>query len=171
MGAFARGGSKPGPALSARYAGRGRWRAANRNVGHHTRLCRLGPAELSGQALDDPAILSLSQRLEMVEDPALSDRFPGRRLARVQVDTRGGHLFDSGEVEATWKADSPPTDAELRQKFRWLARTVLSKERAVELEEVVWGCAGLPDAATLLTLLAPTPENVKRENDLSFPAD
>ena len=125
MGAVARGGSKPGPALSARYAGRGRWRAANRNVGHHTRLCRLGPAELSGQALDDPAILSLSQRLEMVEDPALSDRFPGRLLARVQVETRGGHLFDSGEVEATWEADSPPTDSELRQKFHWLARALL----------------------------------------------
>lgn len=132
---------------------------------------RLGPAEVSGAALTDPAILRLSQQLEMVEEPAFSARFPARRLARVQVETRNGCLFDSGEVEATWGTDGPPTDAELCQKFRWLAYTVLSQARAAELEEVVWGCASLPDAAMLLTLLAPAPENTRDENDLPSPAD
>ena len=132
---------------------------------------RVGPAEVNGAALRDPAVLSLSQRLEMVEEPALSARFPAQRLARVQVETRDGCLFDSGEVEATWEAGSPPTDDELCQKFRWLARTVLAEARVAELEEAIWGCASLVDAATLLMLLAPAPENVKGENGLSRPQE
>ena len=118
----------------------------------------LGLEELSGAALNDPLVLSLSDRVELVEEPAFNIRFPGEQLARVQIETIEGAILDSDEIQAPWEAITPPTDAELQRKFRWLARGILSHSRATALEEMAWQCADLTDAAALLTLLAPPQE-------------
>jgi 2-methylcitrate dehydratase PrpD len=114
---------------------------------------RLGPKELNDKALKDSAVLRLSDCVELIEDAAFSQRFPAKRFARVEIETKAGHVYDSGEVQANWEAETTPTDRELRQKFRWLTQGVLTTQRASELEEMVWGCAELPDAARLLPLL------------------
>ncbi len=116
---------------------------------------RLGPAELSGDALHDPAVLGLAGRVELMEDPALSARFPGERLARVEIETADGAVLDSGEVRPRWDTSAPATDSELREKFRWLAGTVLPPARVRALEETLWRTAELPDASALILLLAP----------------
>ena len=118
---------------------------------------RLGPAELSGEKLDHPLVYELTERIELVEDPAYSKRFPADRLARVEIETVDGVFFDSGEVEATWGAEDPPADEALREKFRWLARTTLSDDRARRLEEMIWQVADLPDIVALLDLLTSPP--------------
>lgn len=118
---------------------------------------RLGPAELSGDALDDEAVLALAGRLEMVEEPAYSARFPAERLARVEIHTAGGTVLDSGEVQPEWEGDNPPDDETLRAKFRWLAQTILPPARAQALEESAWRCHELADAADLIELLAAPP--------------
>ena len=115
---------------------------------------RLGPAELSGAGLRDPRVLTLSQRIDLVEEPEFNDPFPEKRFARLIVEDKSGNTFDSGVVEATWGEDDPPSDAELRDKFRWLAEGRLSEERATRLESVIWHCAELPDAAELNRQLA-----------------
>ncbi|MHC4487093.1 MAG: MmgE/PrpD family protein [Planctomycetota bacterium] len=114
---------------------------------------RLGPEELRDNALKDSAVLRLSDCVELIEDAAFSQRFPAKRFARVEIETKAGHVYDSGEVQANWEAETTPTDRELRQKFRWLTQGVLTAKRASELEEMVWRCAELPDAASLLPLL------------------
>lgn len=115
---------------------------------------QLGPTELSGQGLDHPLVLQLAKRVDLVEDPAYNARFPDERVARVQILTKDGSLFNSGEVEANWGADDPPSDDELREKFRWLAFTCLSRERGIEIEEKIWQVAELPDIRILCQLLA-----------------
>ncbi len=119
---------------------------------------QLGPLELSGQALHNSLVLGTAERVELLEDPAFSARFPAERLARVQIVTEDGSVFDSGLVEATWGADDPPSDDSLREKFRWLAGAFLSQERASKLEETIWGLAELPDIDPLYQLLAMPPE-------------
>lgn len=114
---------------------------------------RLGPAELSQAALHNPQVLSLADRVELVEEPVFNARFPARRLSRVEIETTGA-IFDSGQVEARWETSAPPTDRELQQKFRWLAGTALSQSRTTALETLVWQCADLADAADLVRLLA-----------------
>jgi len=121
---------------------------------------RLGPAELSGENLDHPLVYQLAECVELVEDPAYSERFPAERLARVQIETVDGAFFDSGEVEATWGAEDPPANKVLRDKFHWLARTTLSDVRARKLEEMIWQVADLPDIVTLLDLLT-SPTNLE----------
>ncbi len=53
----------------------------------------------------------------------------------------------------------PIADAELLEKFRWLARSQLSKTQAAALEEMLWTCADLSDAGDLNTLLAAPPKS------------
>ncbi len=114
---------------------------------------RLGVAELSGPALKDPVVLQLCERVAMTEDAEFNQRFPARRLARVEIETEDGTVFDSGEFEPDWEASSPPTDLQLREKFRRLAGEQLAEERAAELEDIVWRCEALHDIKRLISLI------------------
>ena len=62
---------------------------------------------------------------ELVEDPALSRRFPQERIARVRLELADGACLDSGEVSPRWEATDPPSDLELLDKFRWLAGVIV----------------------------------------------
>jgi len=115
---------------------------------------QLGLSQLSGVGLRDPHVLRLADRIELVDDPVLSGRFPAERVARVRIETTEGDEFDSGEVHAPWDATAPPTDEELIEKFRWLASESVSATRSDELLGVVTNCADLPDIGRLSALLA-----------------
>ncbi|MCP4625632.1 MAG: MmgE/PrpD family protein [bacterium] len=115
---------------------------------------RLGVAELTGTALKDPVVLRLCERVEMIEDDTFNQQFPAKRLARVEIETEDGNLFDSGEFESNWEASSPPSDSELRDKFKRLSGEQLPDERTAELEQIVWHCEDLHDINRLLSLIA-----------------
>jgi 2-methylcitrate dehydratase PrpD len=114
---------------------------------------RLGLAELSGAGLSNALTLELAERIELVEDPKLSAQFPAQRYARVEIETRDGRRFDSGERCALWEPSAPPTDDELTAKFRWLAEYHSSKGTVAELESMIWNCSELPDVGLLERLL------------------
>jgi 2-methylcitrate dehydratase PrpD len=117
---------------------------------------RLGGGELSGLALQDPLVLRLAGCVELIEDLTCNARFPAERVARVQIETSDGLMFDSGEVQPGWDSASPPGDEELWAKFRWLAGESLPEGRAKALEDMIWGCADLAQASDLIELLAQT---------------
>jgi len=116
---------------------------------------RLGAAELSGRALADPNVLKLSAGVHLIEDDGFSRRFPAKRLARVEIEMQDGKKFDSGEVEANWEANRPPTDSALREKFRRLAGGQLRAKRATDIEQMLWRCEDLSNVDRLLPLIAP----------------
>ncbi len=115
---------------------------------------QLGLPQLGGDGLLDPDVLRLADRIELVDDPVLSGRFPAERVARVCIETSDGIVLDSGEVRAPWDAAAPPTNDELIEKFRWLASESLPPTRADELLDTVWNCADLTDIGRLSALLA-----------------
>jgi 2-methylcitrate dehydratase PrpD len=110
----------------------------------------LGLHELNESALTDPIVLKLSGCIELIEDNRFSSRFPAQRFARVIIETQDDKRHDSGEVEARWDSVDPPSDRELREKFRRLVQGVLLADRAEQLEELIWRSSDLPDAASLL---------------------
>ncbi len=116
---------------------------------------QLGPREISGPGLADPLVLDLADRVELVENLAFNARFPADRIAQVVLETTAGDIFDSGQVRSPWNTSNPPTEADLRKKFRGLVTTVLPQPRAGALEEAVWHCAELSKASSLLALLTP----------------
>lgn len=115
---------------------------------------QLGPRQLSGAALNNPRVLRLAERVELIEDASLSVRYPAERVARVEIETLDGRTFDSGEVTPRWDSPASITEADLREKFRWLAQTALPAARATELENLLWNCETLPDVTPLAKLLA-----------------
>lgn len=115
---------------------------------------RLGAGELCGTALRKPAVLQLSERVEMIEDEIYNQQFPAQRLARVEIETEDGRCLNSGEFEANWEASRPPSDLELREKYRRIAGEQLPQERVAELEQHVWHCEELPEMGKLLTLVS-----------------
>jgi 2-methylcitrate dehydratase PrpD len=116
---------------------------------------QVGPAELSGNALNDPQVLDLSDRVELIEESAYNARFPAERVGRVEIETNEGQIYQSGEAAAEWGSEDPPSNSELRQKFRRLAESgFLLDPRISELEDMLWHCQGLADAAELQKVLA-----------------
>jgi len=115
---------------------------------------KLGLEELSGGALRDPSVLRLSYMVEMIDDDALSARFPAERLSRVVMETADGSRYDSGVVQPLWDLSAPPSDEDLLEKFRRLARTYLSDARAFELEHVLWHVEDMPRLSTLTEMLS-----------------
>jgi 2-methylcitrate dehydratase PrpD len=121
---------------------------------------QLGLAQLSGAGLSDPLTLRLADRVCLIDEPAYSARFPAERVARVRIELDDGTVFDSGESQAQWDGSSPPTDAELREKFCWLARESVSEERAKAILDFVWTCSETDDVAPLIDLIAAPPDRV-----------
>jgi len=110
----------------------------------------LGAGELSEAALGQKEILRLSECVELIEDAHFSSQFPARRYARVIVETSEGERYDSGEVEARWDAEDPPSDEDLTAKFRWLAQDVWPDDRVDMVADMIWRSSDLADAASLL---------------------
>ncbi len=119
---------------------------------------RLGAAELSGQALTDRLVLRLSDSIELIEDEAYDGRFPAERFARIEIELADGAVYKSEPSEPAWGPEAPPTDDELRAKFRWLAGEMLPQSRVTELEETIWLSSELADANVINQLLTGTGE-------------
>jgi len=116
---------------------------------------QLGALELGDESLTNVAVLKISEIIELIEDNVFSSRFPAQRFARVIIETKDGERYDSGEVEARWDAENPPSDEELIEKFHWLVQPVLPDNRASEVEKMIWQCSELPDASDLLNQILP----------------
>ena len=117
----------------------------------------LGASELSGAALTDSVVSQLSDRIALIEDDRFSARFPAKRIARIIIEAKDNQRYDSGEVEARWDADCPPSDQELMDKFSRLVQVVLPEDRAAGLAKKIWQCQDLPDAASLLDAILSPP--------------
>ena len=125
---------------------------------------RLGASELSGAGLHDQQVLQLADCVQLIEDADYNGRFPGQRFARVEIVLKDGNILQSEPHQPVWDADAPPTDEELRQKFRWLASETLPKDRVKTLETAVWQLPAVRDVTLLakeIALAAPTTMNEK----------
>ena len=97
----------------------------------------IGADDLSGDALEDPAILRVADLIEMREAEEANAQFPDVRLARATITLKDGTRHASDWHRPLWDAEAPPSDAELRAKFDELARPVLGCARADTLADAV----------------------------------
>ena len=109
--------------------------------------------DVMDDSLRDPEILRLSRATEMSEDARANAKFPEDRLARVTLTDRDGRKFEGGWIRPKWDSTEPPTETELRTKFRDLAVPAAGRSRSAAIESAV---AAMPDngPAPLLDLLA-----------------
>jgi len=119
----------------------------------------VGPEQLLEGYLHNEQVLALADRVTLINDAELTGRFPGRFLARVEINTKDGRSFESGESTFRGEQDFPFSEAELRAKYRWLAGDLLGPERVAAIEEAVFDLPNQASIQTLVEQLAPPPDN------------
>jgi 2-methylcitrate dehydratase PrpD len=111
-----------------------------------------GHAALDDTAVHDQAIVALRHRVTVTEDPVMSAVAPRLRPARVTVTLTDGrsatHACDSHRGDF----HQPFAEAELRDKFRELAGTVLAQEGTGLVEQAVDRCENWDNIDVLTTL-------------------
>jgi 2-methylcitrate dehydratase PrpD len=107
---------------------------------------RLGAQEIMAGGLADPEISALSARIRLVEDEALSARFPAERIAVAVLRLMDGTVRTSAPTTARGDPEAPLTEREMTGKFRTLTRR-LSPMRQETIERAVSDLDRSDDAA------------------------
>ncbi|HEY1622874.1 MAG TPA: MmgE/PrpD family protein [Streptosporangiaceae bacterium] len=113
-----------------------------------------GFGDYTQDAVDDPAIRALSERIILRIDDAVQAEYArsGARGADVAIVLRSGRT-----LHAEIGAMRTLTDAEIAMRTRALADPVVGEEAAAELVALVQSLESLPDASRLATLLVGRP--------------
>ncbi len=112
-----------------------------------------GVASFTWDAIRNPAIQALAKRVTVHEDPAMTNRLPEFRPARVEVVLKdGGCLVEEIETNRGDDAD-PYSRAELRDKFHELSERVYTTATAKALLTELLGLAQAPNLSQLSDLL------------------
>lgn len=95
-------------------------------------------AAFQPERLTDPRIRSLMERIELSVDPQLDAGFPGRRTARITIETRDGRTEEFVQPTRRGDPEQPLTDDELNDKFLELSSPVIGETPARALLERLW---------------------------------
>ena len=106
----------------------------------------VGPEQVTGESLADPARRELAARVEVVADAELERAFPEQALAWVEIETTEGGRARSKILAAQGDAGTRFNDMELIKKFRNLTEPVLGSDRAKKLASAI---ERLPEASNL----------------------
>jgi 2-methylcitrate dehydratase PrpD len=97
---------------------------------------RLGPDEITGEALRDPRVAAMHARITVREEPRHSARFPAGRWSDVTVRLRDGREVRSGDCNARGGPEAPMPEADIRAKLSVMAGGALSEARIGALWEM-----------------------------------
>jgi 2-methylcitrate dehydratase PrpD len=117
----------------------------------------LGVQEIDGQALVDPLILALSDRIEMREAEDYNAAFPGRRIAHATIELGDGRVLSSPPTEAKGDPESAIDTAGLDAKFLRYAEGPLGTESARHLLSMLRSLANGGGVMPVLEALAEAP--------------
>ncbi|KNX41233.1 MmgE/PrpD family protein [Roseovarius tolerans] len=90
---------------------------------------RLGPAEITGDALHDPRVAAMHARITVREEPRHSVRFPEGRWSDVTVRLKDGREVHSGDRNARGGPEAPMPEADIRAKLSVMAGGALTEAR------------------------------------------
>ena len=120
-------------------------------------LGSVGPETVTGAALRDPEIASLSDRVEMRESDAFNAQFPAKRISAVTLVLKDGRRLVSGPKEAPGDPETPLSEAELDAKYRSYMAARMAPERAERLRAAVLGLEAAGVGA-LIEMLGAAPD-------------
>ena len=100
----------------------------------------VGPGQILPPRLFDADIRAMMDKIRITAQERFQVNFPARAESEVELTTFTGQTFNSGIMSARWDTHSAlPTDAELSDKFTWLAGPVLGTDKARALTTLVMG--------------------------------
>ncbi|GAA1544950.1 MmgE/PrpD family protein [Nocardioides humi] len=114
----------------------------------------IGEDQYTDERIHDPEVARLMQRVEVVESPAYSDRYPESSVTAIEVVDEHGAAFVA-ECSATEGFPQIPMTAEqVSEKFDRLAAPALSPRLRQAALDVLWNVECLEDVGLLFGLLA-----------------
>ncbi len=113
---------------------------------------RAGTNEFTEEALTDPALRALHDKVEMVLDPEVDAAYPRRWIGLVEVETTDGRALTSKVDVPKGDPGNPLSRAEIEDKARRLAafRDGASTEEIGRIIERAWDLDREPDVRDLL---------------------
>ncbi len=108
-----------------------------------------GPEIFAPEMLRDPAVLDLSSRVEVREEPSFTAMTPARRPAKVTLRYKDGSQRERTVTGSKGDPDQPMTPDELRAKFRSLVEPSLGRDGARRLWDRIGRLEELPDVSAL----------------------
>jgi len=127
---------------------------------------KLGPNEVTGASISSPDILSLSARIEIVEAPDISARFPNEILSRLTITLKNGAVIVSPVTAAKGDPETPLTAEELDQKFD-LFSAGLGHDRSLAVKQAIKHLDQSKSAIATLTPIFLGPDHSATERDNS----
>lgn len=112
----------------------------------------LGSVRLSAfepQALRNPLLNAIEQRVTVLPDPDMERVFPGQRRAIVTVLDRAGNRHQSVRDTRKGDPDDALTDSELADKYADLSGPVLGPDASARLAQRLWQLDGLASVRDL----------------------
>jgi 2-methylcitrate dehydratase PrpD len=115
----------------------------------------VGPEQVAGESLADPARRELAARVEVVVDDELEKVFPEQALAWVEIETTQGSSARSKISAAPGDKGTPLRNEELATKFGDLTDPVLGSDRAKKLASAIEELPDSPNLDEMTGLLRP----------------
>ncbi|MCZ2721945.1 MmgE/PrpD family protein [Marinomonas sp. 15G1-11] len=118
-------------------------------------ICKgqVGPAEVTGEAINDQAILDISRKISIVESTELSARFPKEILSRVTLELLDGTTLTSPITQAKGDPETAMTAEEFIAKFHLLAAVSLTDQHIQKIIKEIQSLQDKSHCATLFDLL------------------
>lgn len=108
--------------------------------------------ELESDALNDPAILALADRIDYENDPAAE--FPRYYSGEVIISINDGRTLRHREAKHRGCSERPLTASDIIDKFTSNARRAVSAERADTIRDLILNLDGAVDMAVVANALA-----------------
>lgn len=103
-----------------------------------------GFAQVRKEALGDPKVVEMMDKLSFVTDPELDKQFPARRFCRAEIITNDGKTYISDLCEPRGEAKENIGIDWLTDKFRRITGPVYTTEGQEEILRLVTGPKNLP---------------------------
>jgi len=126
---------------------------------------RIGAAEVSPEALEEPEIARLSEVVQLTEDDECNALFPAKRLARATLYLRDGRVLRSPMTMARGDPETALSEAQLAAKYEELVAPLVGPERSATMERDIASLDRDPDSLSrvLEQLLAPVDDSAAVE--------
>jgi 2-methylcitrate dehydratase PrpD len=94
-------------------------------------------------ALSNPGIHSMEEKIELNIDPECAAKFPLHRSAKVEIEMKDGSVYKHHQHTRHGDPDEPLSDQELVDKFNELTEPRVGSQIAKTVSEGVLGAASL----------------------------
>jgi 2-methylcitrate dehydratase PrpD len=112
--------------------------------------------EFEDQAIRNPKVLDIASRIEFIEDTDMDRRWPREEPSEVTLQLKDGSTYTAAVNFAKGSLENPLTENELKEKFRILAGSILSRAAVEKIIDMVSHLEELGNIRELIKRISPS---------------